>query len=169
MAKITIVDENDKVIGAEERKVAVENGLIHRIARVVLKNSNNQIYLQKRGPEVPTWPGRWDQSAGGHVDEGEDYYDAAVRELREELGICNVNMTRVDKWYKEEKVGGKKMRRFNALFAGRYDGDVILAKDEVEKGGWFDSKKIKKWMREKPNDFCPSAIIAINKFMEKYE
>lgn len=169
MVKITIVDKNDKIIGAEERKVAVENGLIHRIARVVLKNSKGQIYLQQRGPKVPTWPGRWDQSAGGHVDEGEDYYDAAARELREELGISNVNLIRVDKWYKEEKVGDKRMKRFNVLYAGEYDGDVILAEDEVEQGEWFDSKKIKKWIQERPDDFCPGAIITINKFMEKYE
>ena len=32
-------------------------------------------------------PGKWDQSAAGHVDEGESYIEAALRETKEELGL----------------------------------------------------------------------------------
>ena len=33
------------------------------------------------------YPGKITSSAGGHVDEGENYKTAALRELKEELGI----------------------------------------------------------------------------------
>ena len=35
-----------------------------------------------------TAPGRWDSSCSGHLDSGEDYAPAAVRELREEIGLA---------------------------------------------------------------------------------
>jgi 8-oxo-dGTP pyrophosphatase MutT (NUDIX family) len=33
------------------------------------------------------YPGWWDVSVGGHVDPGEDYLTAAIREAGEELGL----------------------------------------------------------------------------------
>jgi isopentenyldiphosphate isomerase len=167
MAKIIIVDENDNVVGAEERKVAVGKGLIHRIVRVIVENSKGEIYLQKRGKEVPTWPGRWDQSVGGHVDAGESNYKAAKREMHEELGIQNVKLSKIDKWYVEEVVGGVTLKRFNMLFVGKYNGKVTLAEGETAGGGWFKIERVKEWINEKPDDFCPEAIITINKYLKK--
>ena len=46
---------------------------------------NNKILLQKRkGSKL--WPGYYALPAG-HIDEGENQYDALVREAKEELGI----------------------------------------------------------------------------------
>lgn len=33
------------------------------------------------------WPGMWDLSSGGHVDSGEQAFQAIQRELHEELGL----------------------------------------------------------------------------------
>jgi isopentenyldiphosphate isomerase len=61
--------------------------LIHRTAHVfVFHPSGNRILLQLRRKDKDIQPGKWDTSVGGHLDHGEDYETAAVRELREELG-----------------------------------------------------------------------------------
>lgn len=89
MAEIfDLVDIDDNVIGKISRSAAHGNPeLIHRVAHVLVFNSRGQLYLQKRAADKDVQPGKWDTSVGGHVDSGESYLQAAVRETREELGI----------------------------------------------------------------------------------
>jgi len=77
-------------------------------------------------------PGRWDQTAGGHVDEGEDYKTTALRELAEEMGIEGVELNEVVIFYSEEKDEKKVKKRFNKIFTGVYDGEVEIDNDEVD-------------------------------------
>ncbi|MFM2381971.1 MAG: hypothetical protein RLZZ76_738 [Candidatus Parcubacteria bacterium] len=37
-------------------------------------------------------PGRWDNSAAGHVDAGEDYSRAVLREAEEEIGVRGITV-----------------------------------------------------------------------------
>lgn len=82
-----LVNENDEVMGTVKRKDAHRDpSLIHRaIGIMVFKDG--QLYLQKRSMTKDTYPGYWTLSATGHVDSGETYDQAAIRELKEELGL----------------------------------------------------------------------------------
>ena len=52
---------------------------------MIIRNKNNDILLQRRqGTEL--WPGFLALPAG-HIDKGENAYDAIIREAKEELGI----------------------------------------------------------------------------------
>ena len=58
---------------------------IFKSAVHIIINKGNKILLQKRkGSKL--WPGYYALPAG-HIDEGENQYDALVREAKEELGI----------------------------------------------------------------------------------
>ena len=46
-----------------------------------------EFLLQKRADDKDSFPGCWDAASTGHIDAGEDAISAAIRELREELGI----------------------------------------------------------------------------------
>lgn len=52
---------------------------------LIIRNQNNEILLQRR-KGTKLWPGFLALPAG-HIDEGENAYDAIVREAKEELGI----------------------------------------------------------------------------------
>lgn len=83
-----IVDENDEVIGKALRSDCHGNpSLIHRTAHVVVYGSDGRILLQKRSMSKDIQPGKWDTAVGGHLDPGENYLQAAVREMSEELGV----------------------------------------------------------------------------------
>ena len=52
---------------------------------LIIRNEEKQILLQRR-QGTKLWPGFLALPAG-HIDEGENAYDAVIREAREELGI----------------------------------------------------------------------------------
>ncbi len=82
-----VVDAADRVVGREPRSVVHARGLRHRAAHVLVFDDAGRLYLQRRAQSKECSPGRWDSSAAGHVESGEDYAAAALRELEEELGI----------------------------------------------------------------------------------
>jgi 8-oxo-dGTP pyrophosphatase MutT (NUDIX family) len=54
---------------------------------VALVNAGGEVYIQHRARTKRLWPDRKTISASGHVDPGETFEQAAVREVGEELGI----------------------------------------------------------------------------------
>ncbi|OGI90568.1 hypothetical protein A2911_01575 [Candidatus Nomurabacteria bacterium RIFCSPLOWO2_01_FULL_40_15] len=113
---------------------------------------------QKGGDNLSSLPGRWDQSAAGHVDEGEDYPTAAKREL-EEVGVKNVELIEKGKFFTDETdETGKIKKRFSMLYTGKYDGEVKSSPREVSKIQWIDPKELNAWMDEKPNEFTTGFI-----------
>jgi len=59
----------------------------HRFAGVILVDRQGRILLQERDEHPRIDPERWGL-AGGHLDPGEDFEDAAYRELEEETGVA---------------------------------------------------------------------------------
>ena len=83
-----IVAPNGKIVGIARRSELHRNpSLVHRVVHVLVFNLQGLLLLQKRSRNKDTAPGKWDTSVGGHVNIGEDIRSAALRELREELGI----------------------------------------------------------------------------------
>jgi len=85
-----IYDDAGNRIGRAPRRECHGNPkLLHHTSHVVVFHPDGKrLLLQKRSMAKDVQPGRWDTAVGGHVDEGEDYFAAALRELREELGYA---------------------------------------------------------------------------------
>ena len=81
------VDQNDHVIGKISREQAHEFNLLHRAVHIFIKGQNGKWLLQKRSSKKDLDPLLLTTSCSGHVDSGETYLDAAVRECEEELGL----------------------------------------------------------------------------------
>lgn len=78
--RVQFVDENDNPIGAGPREEAWEKGIALRHAYIVLRDKDGNFLLQQRSQLKKKNPGRYTYAATGHVDEGESYDEAAVRE-----------------------------------------------------------------------------------------
>ena len=61
---------------------------------LIIKNNEGKVLLQRR-QGTKLWPGFLALPAG-HVDEGENVYDAAIREAREELSITITKQDIID-------------------------------------------------------------------------
>ena len=87
-----LYDERGKPIpgvGAMKQEVVLK-GILHATAHVWLWRENKhhkEVLLQRRARTKINWPGLLDKSAGGHVRLGETPLDAAVRKVRDELGL----------------------------------------------------------------------------------
>jgi isopentenyldiphosphate isomerase len=85
---LEIVNEAGGVIGLAPRSEIHGNpSLMHRVVHVLVFNKTGALLLQRRSMTKDVAPGRWDTSVGGHVSPGEKIHEAAIRELKEELGI----------------------------------------------------------------------------------
>ena len=134
MEWLEIVDENDGVIGLERRGVIHARGLMHRSAQVLVFDSADRLFLQKRSAGKDEFPGLWDSSAAGHVNPGEDYAECARRELGEELGITAP--LRLEPLFRIPAAAATGWEHC-AVFRCRYDGPLTLQQDEVDEGRWL--------------------------------
>ncbi|GAC1501681.1 MAG: hypothetical protein NVS1B10_06000 [Candidatus Saccharimonadales bacterium] len=157
---IVYVDAADRVIGSGTKLNAMKKGIVFRISRVTLQNSKGEFLIQKRSLKAPL-PNRWDQTAAGHVDVGETYLEAAHRELKEEMGITAVKLKFMTKYYTVEHDEKLTKKRFNALYLGRYDGNVSIDNDEVADYRWISLSDLRADMVTNPSNFTEGFINAI--------
>jgi isopentenyldiphosphate isomerase len=132
---LDIVDEQGRVIGRASRAESHSNpALAHRAVHVVVRNAAGDIFLQKRSRSKRIQPGKWDTSVGGHVDPGESYEAAAVRELSEELGISMATGLRhLYDYIWRSPVETEHVRTFLLT----HEGPFRLHPDEIEEGRFW--------------------------------
>lgn len=163
---IMIVDENDNPIGAKPKKEIWEKGLRHRIARIMVEDESGNILLQKRADSLQLYPERWDDSAAGHVDEGEEYLQAAERELDEEIGLKNVELEELGSYKQEHTFEWRKMNRFNRVYRIVVDRDKTEFKvnpSEVSELKWLSVEEAKDLIKD-PSQVTDGLKDVIEKF-----
>ena len=147
-----VVDERDEVTGQAERGKVHAEGLLHRAVHMFVFNKAGELYLSLRSHLKDTHPGRWGSSAAGHLDAGESYADAALRELDEELKIAPKDAL---KRLLKLPAGPETDQEFVELFACRPSGKVRTHGSEIAGGRYFPLELIDQWMAARPDDFTP--------------
>ncbi|MET9549034.1 NUDIX domain-containing protein [Streptomyces sp. NPDC006627] len=84
---LTIVDENDEVIGEAPRGEAYARGLRHRCVFIQARDAEGRVFVHRRTATKLVFPCLYDMFVGGVVGAGESCDDAALREAEEELGV----------------------------------------------------------------------------------
>jgi len=84
---VDVVDDDDNVIGVVTRREMRAHRLLHRAVSIAVFSTDGRLLIHRRADTKDVWPGQWDMAAGGVVGSGEEYDDAARRELEEELGV----------------------------------------------------------------------------------
>lgn len=150
---LDVVDDSDSVIGQASRVEVHQRNLKHRAVHILVFNNSGKIFLQKRSSSKDRHPGVWDSSASGHLDAGEKYDVAAIRELKEELGFSP--KTPLKPLFKLE-ASDATGQEFVWVYRCDSDGPFNLNKEEIEKGDWFSPAELDKWLEKRPQDFAPS-------------
>lgn len=142
---VQITDQLGQTTGLADMLDAFDQELIRRTVYVMLTDATGRYLLQKRAETVPNYPGFWDASAGGHVDEGEEPAVAAYRELAEELGITNAQLVLQDEFYYQSPVeSGRSYRYYAHVYSAQLvDGQQVNPdQSEVADIGYYSAQEI---------------------------
>lgn len=123
---LAIVDSDDHIVGRATRREVHLKGHKHREASVLIVNRKNEILLQTRKDN-----GWLDYSASGHFPYNQGYLKAAVREVREELGlrIPESKFLKIGKFMLNARDGSNY--RFVTLFEVK--GDYKISKMKIDR------------------------------------
>lgn len=152
-----MVDDADQVIGREKRKIVHAHGLKHRAVHILIVNKAGAVFLQRRSPRKDTFPNCWDSSCSGHVDTGEDYETAAIRELNEELGLTGFKPNFLEPLFKI-KARPETGQEFIQVYRGLREGPFKLNPLEITEGKFFSLGEIDLLLKKSPGE-CASALV----------
>ncbi len=159
---IDVIDENDNVIGQAPYSDIYSKKLPHRIVHLFIFNDAGEMALQLRSKHKSFCPGAWSTSVGGHVQSGETYEAAILRESMEEVGIVPlVKFLSIDRYQNTIERGGQL--KFLGTFTANYNGSFKINLEEVEKCEFFSLKEIKQ-MIARGEKFHPELVFLIKKY-----
>ena len=154
--RIDIVNDRDRVIGQAPRAEAHARGLKHRAIHVLVFDVHGNLFVQKRADTKDTFPERYDSSASGHLDQGEDYDACAARELHEELGL-SVAPRELRKLF---KITACAQTGWEFVWVYRLQGDYQprINPAELAAGAFWPVARIMGAVAANPETFTPSFI-----------
>ncbi|MBI2637557.1 MAG: NUDIX domain-containing protein [Candidatus Sungbacteria bacterium] len=158
-----MVDENDTILGEASRQNAHHEGLLHRVAVTYLINDAEEILINERADN-----GLLDHSSAGHVDVGESYLEAAKRELKEELGVANIELHEAGSALGSDKSDGEHRRHMFKIFICK-SSPVTLKKDEVRRVYWAKPSEVLKDMEVVPKKYTGGFKSSIKVFLQRHK
>lgn len=150
-----VVDEHDRVTGQATRVEVHAKGLLHRAVHVFVVNRRGELLLQRRSMLKDSHPGVWDSSVSGHLDSGESYPSAAVRELAEEMGIRGAEPIEIAIVPPSQATGWEHVR----LYGCDYHGPLRFPCAEIDSAAWFPLEELEAWIAARPMDFSSAFIV----------
>jgi len=148
-----VVDGRDTVVGRAARREVHARGLLHRAVHILVFDGAGRVFLQKRSMKKDIAPGLWDSSCSGHVDAGENYDAAAIRELAEELGLRIVSVP--ERLFRVEACRETGWE-FVWVYRLTHPGPFTLHPDEIERGEWYTPAALNELIASHPGDYSPA-------------
>lgn len=158
---LDIVNDGDIVTGQEMRSTVHQLGLQHRGVHVFIFTKDGKMLVQKRSADRASSPSLLDCSVSEHVQAGESYLEAAVRGLKEEMGLEGLEIKPLVKIKMEYGPNDNEISRI-------YEG-IISEPDqarfdpvEIEEIYYFSPDQIREMMGDKTDAFCTWFIEIMN-------
>ena len=130
---VDVVDEFDQVVQVVPRRVMRADRLRHRAVFIAVVDGAGRLLVHRRSPHKDVWPSWCDIAVGGVVGAGENYIDAAHRELAEEIGVSTATLEEIDlgesRTYEDDQVS-LMARCYVVTSSGPFtfdDGEVVEA------------------------------------------
>lgn len=144
MELIEIVDKNGNFTGqVMDKEEAHDKNLLHNEVAVFIINDKKQVLLQKRSANKKFNPNKWALCAG-HVDAGESLESAALRELKEEVGI-DIAINDLKPFVEREftiRDSNSHITYFYYTKSNLNEKDFIIQKEELSEVKWFDIDEV---------------------------
>lgn len=125
---------------------------------VLLQDETGRLLLCTRSKTKETYPDLITSSAGGKVEDGENFLEAAERELYEELGVKDIPL--ID--YGTFTVNNVQEYALHHLFVGIVHSNTPLTIDthEIAIAEWYFIDEIRKYIEDTPTAFADPFLLA---------
>jgi farnesyl-diphosphate farnesyltransferase len=162
--EVVLVNENDEVIGVEEKIKTHLRGALHRAFSIFILNSGGELLLQKRTSTKYHSKDLWSNTCCGHQRLGESTEAASRRRLREEMGFdCELREI-FNFVYRAELDGGLFEHEYDHVLFGTFDGNPTPNQDEVADWRWMDLATLRLDIGENPERYTYWFRIVLERF-----
>lgn len=148
-----LVNEEDEEAGTMEKIEAHRRGLLHRAFSVFIFDGSGRMLLQQRAAQKYHGGLLWTNACCSHPYPGESVGDAAARRLNEELGFSAPLEKLFSFTYRAGVENGLVEHEYDHVFAGEYEGEMHLNKEEVAAVAYYGMNEIGVMLEERPLSF----------------
>jgi isopentenyl-diphosphate delta-isomerase len=167
MEKVILVAENDEAIGEMEKMEAHKKGLLHRAFSVFIFNTKGELLLQQRALDKYHSGGLWTNTCCSHPRPGENTIDAAIRRLREEMGMETEIQPLFSFIYRAEFDNDLIEHEFDHVFSGVSDLLPIINKDEVASWKYISMEDLTADMETNPTNYTAWFKIIFSQYQKE--
>jgi isopentenyl-diphosphate delta-isomerase len=168
--QIIVVDEDDNVIGEEDKEKCHDgDGILHRAFLSFVFNRAGELLLTRRSMGKRLWPGYWDGTVASHTVKGEDYEQASKRRLKQEMGLVADDVRYLFKFrYKVryENIGSENEICAVTVVDDVDDKRIAPDRNEISDVRAVAMQDLLNEVRACGGDFTPWLILALE-YMEK--
>ena len=162
--RLILVNENDEVVGFDEKLKVHREGLLHRAFSIFILNSQGELLMQRRALNKYHSPGLWSNTCCGHPRAGEQVLIAARRRLKDEMGL-DVQLIEIGNLvYRQNVSGGLIEHELDHILMGQSDLDPTLNLEEAIDWKRTSFDKMKREVASRPVDFTCWLRLIITQF-----
>jgi len=160
---ILTVDENDNVIGKEEKIKIHREGKLHRAFSIFVFNSKGELLLQRRAGSKYHSGGLWTNTCCSHQRAEETLEKAIHRRLKEEMGFDCELKEAFTFTYRVKFDNGLFENEYDHVFFGKFDGKPEPNPKEVDEWKWVSLEELRKDIQKNPDDYTYWLKVSIDK------
>lgn len=158
--RLDVVNDDDVVTGQALRSVVHRRGLLHRGVHVFLFNDRGEMLMQKRSADRANSPSLWDCSVSEHVQAGESYLEAAIRGLKEEMGMEGIEVRLLGKIQMEY---GPNDNEISVIYEGKIQpGRVKFDPSEIAEIRFMSVDEIRAGIENDKGMYCAWFVEIMN-------
>jgi isopentenyl-diphosphate delta-isomerase len=153
---LILVDSDDRDIGFLSKEECHRgNGVLHRAFSVFLASDEGEILLQQRSAQKPLWPMYWSNTCCSHPRRGETVDQAAVRRVREELGLaCTIRFLYKFEYQAPYRDVGSEHELCH-VYLGKLSGQARVNPDEIAATRFVKPNALSLEIAQHPERFTP--------------
>jgi isopentenyldiphosphate isomerase len=162
---LDIINDDDIVITQQLRSVVHSQGLLHRGVHIFLVTPDRKLLVQKRSQHRDNYPLALDCSVSEHVKASEDYLQAAMRGLQEELGLEHAELNPLVKFKMSYGVNDEEI---SLLYESTVDPTLVqFNPEEVDAVAYYSLDELETMINSGKTVFCSWFIQLIRWYLRK--
>ena len=170
MELIEIVDENGNFTGQiMDKEEAHDKNLLHNEVGIFIINDDGKVLLQKRSANKRFSPNKWGLCAG-HVEANESLENAALREIKEEVGLDITSKELISYGEREITISDSNshITYFYYIRCNKKENEFAIQTEELSEVKWFNIDEIITMIKEGKTSFKENRIKLFEKIKSDF-